>query len=254
MTLQTKAYTLGKGEVYFDQGTGERYFGNTTEFNITIASENLDHFDSDNGIRVKDDSVVLEITRSGSLITDNMSKENLALFFLGELSTVTQTATPVTGETLTTSAKKGFFYQLGKTTANPQGVRGVTAVTVTKAPSTALVLGTDYTLDAASGRVQLLESSVTVVDGDTITCAYTPVANTRDRIATSNSASLTGSLRFISKNPKGIQRDMYIPNVTLRPEGDFALKGDDWQTAGFSVEIGQNANQAAIYIDGRPAS
>lgn len=254
MALETKSYTLGKGRVYFDQGDGERYFGNTTEFNINIASENLDHFDSDEGIRTKDDSVVLEITRGGTLVSDNISDENLALFFLGNVTTVTQTATPVTAETLTTTAKKGYYYQLGKTTANPQGVRGVTAVTITKSPSTPLVLNTDYTLDTASGRIQILETGSIVTDGDTILAAYTPVANSRSRVVTSNSASLTGSLRFEGRNPKGKQRDIYIPNVTLRPDGDFALKGDDWQTLGFSVEIGQNANQAAIYIDGRPAS
>jgi hypothetical protein len=252
MALENKAYTLGKGEVYFDQGAGERYFGNTTEFNITIESEVLDHFDSDNGIRTKDDSVVLEITRNGTLTTDNMSKENQALFFLGDLSTVTQVATPVVDESIT-DIVKGYFYQLGKTTVNPQGVRGVTAVTVTKAPSTALVLNTDYTLDATLGRIQILETSVTVANGDDLLIDYTPVANTRDRIATNSSASLTGSLRFIAKNPKGNQRDFYIPKVTLRPTGDFALKGDDWQAASFSVEIGQNSGQSAIYIDGRPA-
>lgn len=252
MALETKSYVLGKGEVYFDQGQGERYFGNTTEFNITIESENLDHFDSDNGIRVKDDSVVLEITRGGSLITDNISKENMALFFLGELSTVTQVATPVVDEAIN-DVKKGYFYQLGKTTANPQGVRGVTAVTVTNAPSTTLVLDIDYTLNATLGRIRILETSVTVVEGDDLLVDYTPVANSRDRITSSNAASLTGSLRFIAKNPKGPQRDFYLPSVTLRPEGDFALKGDDWQVAGFAVEINQNAGQAAIYIDGRPA-
>lgn len=247
-----KSYVLGKGEVYFDRGDGERYLGNTTEFNITIESENLDHFDSDNGIRVKDDSVVLEITRSGSLITDSISKENQALFFLADVSTVTQVATPVVDEPIN-DVKKGYFYQVGKTTSNPQGVRGMTAVTVTKAPATALVAGTDYVLDTALGRLQILESSVTIVDGDDLLVDYTPTANTRSRIATSNLASLTGSLRFIAKNPKGTQRDFYIPNVTLRPEGDYALKGDEWQQLGFSVEIGQNAGQAAIYIDGRPA-
>lgn len=247
-----KKYVLGKGEVYFDQGSGERYLGNTTEFNITIESENLDHFDSDNGIRVKDDSVVLEITRTGSLITDDISKENLALFFLGDVSTVTQVATPVVDEQIN-DVKKGYFYQIGKTTANPQGVRNVGSVTVTKAPSTSLVLNTDYTLDTALGRIRILDSSVTVVDGDDLLVDYTPAAVSRDRVTTSNSASLTGSLRFVAKNPKGTQRDMYIPNVTLRPEGDFALKGDDWQSMGFALEINQNAGQAAIYIDGRPA-
>jgi hypothetical protein len=253
MALETKSYTLGKGEIYFEQaGTGERYIGNSTEFNITIESENLDHFDSDNGIRVKDDSVVLEITRTGSLITDNMSKENLALFFLGDISTVTQTATPVVAGPLASSAVKGYFYQIGKSTANPQGVRGVTGVAVKKG-ATSLVLDTDYTLDAALGRVRILETSVTVLAGDVLTVDYTPAANTRERISTSNSASLDGSIRFVAKNPKGTQRDIYIPKVTLRPTGDFATKGDDWQQVGFAVEIGQNEGQSAIYIDGRPA-
>jgi len=252
MALETKAYTLGKGEVYFDQGSGERYLGNTTEFNITIESENLDHFDSDNGIKTKDDSVVTQITRNGTLTTDNMSKENVALFFLADVSTVTQLATPVVDEQIN-NIKKGYFYQLGKTVSNPQGVRNVSSVTVTKAPATNLVLNTDYTLDAALGRIQLLESSVTLTDLDDLLVDYTPAANTRDRIATSSAASLTGSIRFVSKNPKGTQRDFYIPKVTLRPSGDFALKGEDWQSASFSVEIGENTGQAAIYIDGRPA-
>lgn len=251
MALETKAYTLGKGEVYFDQGSGERYLGNTTEFNITVESENLDHFDSDNGVRTKDDSVVLEITRSGTLTTDNMSKENVALFFLADVSTVTQVATPVVGEALN-DVVKGYYYQLGKTTGNPQGVRNVSAVAVKKGV-TVLVLNTDYTLDAALGRVRILETSVTVLALDDLTVDYTPAANTRERVATNNSASLTGSLRFIAKNPKGTQRDFYIPNVTLRPTGDFALKGDDWQSASFAVEIGQTTGLSAIYIDGRPA-
>lgn len=252
MALETKAYTLGKGEVYFDQGNGERYLGNTTEFNITIESENLDHFDSDNGIKTKDDSVVTQITRNGTLSTDNMSKENVALFFLADVSTVTQVATPVVGESIV-DIKKGYFYQLGKTLSNPQGVRNVSSVVVKKAPSTVLVLNTDYTLDAALGRIQLLESGVTLTNLDDLLIDYTPAANTRDRIATSSAASLTGSIRFVSKNPKGNQRDFYIPKVTLRPSGDFALKGEDWQSASFSVEIGENTGQAAIYIDGRPA-
>lgn len=252
MAQEAKSYTLGKGEVYFDQGNGERYLGNTPEFNISIESENLDHFDSDHGIRTKDDSVVLEITRSASLVTDNMSAENVALFFLGDISVFTQVATPVVGGALTTNATPGYFYQIGKTTANPQGVRGVTAVLVKKGATT-LVLNTDYTLDATLGRIKLIEPGITVIKGDTLTVDYTPVANTRDRITSNNATSLSGSLRFIAFNPRGKNRDFYIPSVILRPTGDFALKGDDWQQAGFSVEIGELAGQAAIYIDGRPA-
>lgn len=249
---QYKQYTLGKGEVYFDDGFGERYFGNTTEFNVTIESESLDHFDSDSGIRTKDDSVVLEVNRTGAITTDNVSDENVQLFLLADKSTVTQVATPVVDEAIN-DIKQGRFYQLGKTTNNPQGVRNVSAVTVTKAPSTTLTLNTDYTLDAALGRIYIIEGSVAATDDSDLLVDYTPAANSRTRIATNNNASLEGSLRFIAKNPKGENRDWYFPQVVLRPQGDFALKGEDWITMGFAVEIGAPSGQSAIYVDGRPA-
>lgn len=249
-----KKYTLGKGEVYFDKdGEGERYIGNTTVFNVTIESETLDHFDSDQGIRTKDDSVVLEVNRTGSITTDNISKENLALFLMADMLTITQTATPVVDEAIG-AVKQGRFYQLGKTSANPQGVRGVTAVTVTIDPDgtpTAAVLDTDYTLDAALGRIYIIEGGG-IADDDELEVDYTPVANSRTRVATNNAASLSGSLRFVSKNPKGDQNDWYMPQVTLRPEGDFALKGDEWIVMNFAVEIGAPTGQSAIYVDGRP--
>jgi len=62
------------------------------------------------------------------------------------------------------------------------------------------------------------------------------------------------ALRFISTNPRGPRRDVYIPKITLSPNGDWALKGDDWQTLGFNLKIGKNTGQSAIYIDGRPAA
>jgi hypothetical protein len=245
-----KDYTLGKGEVYFDNGTGERYLGNTTVFNVTVESETLDHFDSDEGIRVKDDSTILEVNRTGTITTDNISIENVALFLMGDMSTVTQAATPVVDEEID-GVLEGRFYQLGKTTNNPQGVRGVTAVTVEIAPSTLAVLNTDYTLDAAMGRIYIVEGGA-IDDGDDLLVSYTPVANSRQRVATNNNASLSGALRFIAKNPKGTSRDWYMPQVTLRPEGDFALKGDDWIAMNFAVEIGAPSGQSAIYVDGRP--
>lgn len=252
-------YVLGRGELYFDPflsgtttKTGERYIGNTTELNINIESDKLDHFNSDKGIREKDRSVILELRRQGNFTTDNMATENLAMFLLGDVSTVTQTSGSVTGEGIA-DVIKGRYYQLGATTSNPQGVRGVSAVTVKKGAS-ALVLDTDYSLDAALGRIRILEGSSTVSNGDDLTVDYTRAANTRSRIVTGASAEIKGALRYISYNPEGEQRDVYIPYALITPNGDLAMKGEEWQQASFNIEIQKlDSNTAAIYVDGRPA-
>lgn len=261
--MDTKNYVLGRGKLFIDpfasgtkNKTGERYFGNTTEFNITAESESLDHFDSDQGVRTKDDSVILELNRTGSLTTDNISEENAALFILGEVSDVAQTADPVVGEAIGDGGVPlpGRYYQLGSTSTNPQGVRDVGSVTVTidpgGTPATA-VLDTDYTLDAELGRIYIIEGGA--FDGvKDASVDYTPVANTRKRVTTSAAASVEGALRFVAYNAKGKQKDVYIPYVTLRPSGDWALKGDDWQNMAFTVEVGELPGMAAMYIDGRP--
>lgn len=257
-----KNYVLGRGKLYFDpfepgtkNRTGERYLGNTTEFNMTIESESLDHFDSDQGVRTKDDSVILELTRTASLTTDNISEENAALFLLGDVSDVEQTADPVTSESLGTPLPDRY-YQLGVTDSNPQGVRNVSAVTVTIDPngtSSEAVLDTDYELDEEMGRIYILVDGA--IDGETeVEVDYTPEANSRRRVTTSASASVEGAVRFVSFNAKGKQKDVYIPYVTLQPTGDWALKGDDWQNMAFSAEIGELPGMAALYIDGRPAA
>ncbi len=76
--LGGKNYVLGRGKVYVDRypqnaimsaatvGEGERYIGNTPEFNTNSTSEDLDHYDSDAGVRTKDDSVQLSFDRAGS--------------------------------------------------------------------------------------------------------------------------------------------------------------------------------------------
>lgn len=260
MAEVTKNYVLGRGKLFFDpfvsntkNKTGERYLGNTTEFALTLESDKLDHFGSDEGVKVKDDSVLLELNRSGSLTTDNISKENIALFLLADVNTVTQAATPVVNEALGV-LKPGRYYQLGATSGNPSGVRGVSSVTVTIDPAgsaTSAVLNTDYTLDAALGRIYVVEGGA--FDGvKNAEVDYTPTANTRTQVVTNASASIEGALRFISFNAKGEQVDVYMPYVTLTPSGDWSLKGDDWQNMSFDVEVGELAGYAAIYVDGRP--
>lgn len=261
-------YTLGRGRIYFarrdslDRLGGERYLGNTPEFNANFESETLDHFSSDRGIREKDASVILQINRTGNLITDNISPENVALFFFGSEAPLTVAETTVADEQVGVTGigvEKGMFYQLGQTTNNPSGARGVVYPGVVGPPDTQFVLkkgvtvlvhGTDYTLDADLGRIEILETSVTVEEGDVLTATYTVAASTRKRII-SGSAPIEGALRFVAVNPTGDNIDYFMPSVKLSPNGDYALKSDEWQQIPFNVEILKPEDMEAVYADGR---
>ena len=249
-------YTLGRGEIHFGQfktGTqvprGERYFGNTPEYGITAEQENLDHYSSDEGVRKKDESVLLQLDYAGSLTTDHISPENMAIFFLGE--SMIQTTVAATAQAFSFEGiEQGMTYQLGTSDANPSGVRQVSNVALTGGAATA-VAGVDYVLDPVLARITILEGSTVLANGSTLAGTYDVDASTRERVI-SKATTVEGSLRFIAKNPTGKNIDYFMPWVKITPNGDFAIKADEWQTLPFTLEILKKGNLEAIYMDGRP--
>ncbi|MEL4071753.1 hypothetical protein WKW50_16535 [Ochrobactrum sp. GPK 3] len=253
--------TLGRGELWFDRfkegtktRTGERYIGNSPEFNATIESETLDHYDSDHGINEKDESVTTQTNRSGSMITDNISPENQALFFFGSSSALTIAAATVSGEVVG-PVIAGLTYQLGMTDANPSGARNIdesTPIVVTDAGSAGTTYdeGDDYTFNYALGRLTIVAGGA-IPAGATIEVDYATLEHKRDRVV-SGSESVSGALRYIAFNPVGKNYDWYMPYVKISPNGDFSVKGDEWQQIPLSIEILKLSPKEAIYIDGRP--
>lgn len=249
-------YTLGRGKVYLGRETtydqfsqvGERYCGNSPALSINMEAATLDHFSSDGGINELDGSVTTQINRSGTLQFDDISADNLVLFFLGNKVAVQQTAVAVAGETIT-NVLPGLFYQLGATAANPQGVRGVTAVTV-KTGTTTHEAGTDYEVDPDTGRI-FIEAGGAIAAGATITVGYTPIASVRDRVI-SGSTPIRGRLRYVEDNPAGLNRTFLLPLVEITPNGDFDLKGDGWRNMPFNLKVLKRSGMEAVYIDGIP--
>lgn len=263
--LGGKNYTLGRGRVFFDRfapnvvvtaltrGDGERYIGNTPEFSTTSESEDLEHFDSDGGVRTKDASVQLTLNRSGSMVCDNIDGENVALYFLGQATTLVQAAATGIIDNFV-AAKQKRMYQLGVTTGNPSGVRNVTNVVVTTGAGFATVVTAsgNYQVDEVRGRIYIEDGSV--IDDEDIRVTFDVSASNRERIV-SGSSSVYGSLRFIADNPTGPNRDYFLPYVKLAPDGDYSLKGDEWQQMGFTFEILKKAsNVEAMYIDNQPVA
>lgn len=254
-TPDGKNYALGRGKLFFAMfavGTlavanGQRYFGNTPEFSTTSESEELEHFDSDNGVNIKDDSVTLSNTRSGSFATDNISMDNVAMFFLGEKASFTQVAAPAQSSTFV--AKRGRYYQLGVTEANPLGARNVTITNVT-ANAVAIDpgdLAANIEIDLALGRIYIETDAPDIADDDALVVTFDIGAYTQTRMI-SSSNEIVGELYFECTNPKGELVDYFWPYVKISPNGDFNLKsGDDWMSIPFNIEFLKKDGMETVY-------
>ncbi|MDN5863066.1 MAG: hypothetical protein L0H19_06430, partial [Salinisphaera sp.] len=132
----------------------------------------------------------------------------------------------------------------------------VSSVVVTVAPSTVMVEGTDYEVDAELGRVYLIPAGG-INDGDSLELDYTPAAVSIEQITSSNLEAISGRFRFVAANTEGDNRDVVIPLATIRPNGDQALKsGPDRTTImelSFELGIETLGTLAQIYMNGRPA-
>ena len=252
---------LGKGKVYLRSrdpnaldlafASGERFVGNAPELNLTSETESLDHFTSTGGIRQKDKTVTLEVTRNGVLTTDNVDKDNLAMFFLGSNSVYSQAGGAVSDEII--SVEPGFYYQLGETSSDPRGNRNVSVVVVgdDAVPTTTYVEGTDYTIDLVSGRLYIIEGGSIVAQD--IYVDYTAAVETSEQII-SGSQEFVGAIRYIADNPEGADHDVYMPYVKLTPNGDYSLVSDEWSQLSFNIEVLKlNSTTPSVYIDGRAA-
>ncbi len=258
MGLNIGNQTLGRGKVYFstfNTGThtpsGWRFIGNVPAFNLNVSQSKLDHYSSTGGVKIKDQSVVLQTDITGSMTLDDINNENLSLFFLGSQSIVTQTSATSQTESFV-SVKQGYTYKLGLTTNNPTGVRSISNVSVTVGGS-AKTLGTDYTYDATRGYLQIVEGG-TIADNATIAVTYDRAAKSRNQFI-SGSTQIEGAVWFESFNPKGQTNDFLFPYVRLGPNGDFNLLSDDqWQQLPLTAEILADTaySKAAIYCDGQP--
>lgn len=234
-------YVVGRGKLYFTSfitGTktlvgGARYLGNSPELSLSQSEEKLDHYSSDYGIKVKDASVSLQNDMSGSFSLDDISAENLALFFRGSVG-----AAVIAGGAGTTTADAvlGSYVQLGLTAGNPIGARNVSAVVVTKLPATVVAMAGNYEVDAVTGRVFILENAANIVDGDDLSIAFTAAAGTEEVIISAGT-TIEGRMEFIAANAAGENRDYIWPYVQVSPDGDFSLKGDEWQTMSFTLEV-----------------
>jgi hypothetical protein len=162
------------------------------------------------------------------------SAYNAAIVLMGTLQeTYSQAATAVVGEPLTTSAVKGAYYKFAK--LGPH-----TSITIKQAAAT-LVLNTDYEVtDPDLGIIHLLESSVTVTNGSTITADYTPTAYAAGavpEVLAGESSTVEGSFLFVGDPSTGPRMMVEVWKVSFTPDGAFGLISDEFADVGMQGSV-----------------
>lgn len=235
--MDTTSLVLGSGEVYFDrflpgtrQGTGERYIGNTTMFQIKRDVGAVESRKSRGGVAAKDFKDVIAESTMISLTTDNMNAENMADWFSAS-PTVDAIPTPTSGvETFT--VKAGYAHQIGLTDYPMIGARNLYAPVV----SIGGVVNTEVRVDAALGRVYV-PLSLSALNGQTATVSYETRPTSAAIRLTSTSAPVRGALRYIARNNRGKNQNYYFPHVLLTPRDQLDLKGSEWQHITFDADV-----------------
>lgn len=244
---------LGRGEVYFEPfidgtrvGDGERYIGNTTTFQISRSVSRLERFTSYKGQQVEREGAVTSENHTVQFITDNISIENVGLWYGKETSKSTFTGINAVTEQIL--VRQNRFYQLGKS-YQPLGTRYVENVKVKLGGVTISAAG-NWDVDKAFGRLQILTGAPDIPNGSTIDVTF-EWRTVQSETANSHTRDLFGSLRFIATNVAGPLRNYYFPFVRLSPRGSIDLKGDEWQQMPFEAEAMRLTPMTEqVYLDG----
>ena len=127
--------TLGCGTGYFapfdanNRPLGQLDLGELTDCVLNGTSNNVKFISKRSAVAVVVSSAITDVEFGGSFTSRSMSDENLALFFAGTASTVSQTGATVSAERIY-NAQSNRHYQIGVSSTNLTGVRNVTSVTV----------------------------------------------------------------------------------------------------------------------------
>lgn len=239
-TTQTADYNLGRGRVYIselDSSTGlplsYRDLGNCPAFSLSVDVEELIHQSSREGLRTVDKRLVISQTVNLSFTLEELSAENLSLFFSGAVEEATNpTVAGLTAYNITTDAVLGRWYPIYDSST---GIRALnidaTNLSLEADPSgsaTAMVEDTDYTVDEKMGMIFLLSTASNVSAGDTVEVTLAADAGAAGTVTQTRGVSRSGkdfALKFIGVNPADNDQEFEVElhSVQVNADGDFSL-------------------------------
>lgn len=155
-------------------------------------------------------------------VCNEFSVQNLALVLMGEGLYYTQSATTVSGESLSSAAKLGAYYKLA--------LRSASSIELTQGTVT-LTADTDYTVvDSTLGLVRLLPTG-SATAGGTLTAGYVAAAvtgTTQPRIAQFTKSEILGTMLFRGDASSGLSYDGRWWKCSVKPQGELPLIQDEF--------------------------
>jgi len=239
--MGVESYTIGRGKLLFkpDGYTGGfEDLGNCPDFKITIATDKKEHVSSRAGLQVKDLEIITKQTATGSFTLDEPNIENIKRFIMSDTGgSETQTSgNDSTAQSFT--ADLDHWINLGK--------KNLTSVVVKDSTdTTTYVEGTDYVLDKDAGLLMCL-STGSIVDNSTIHVTRTWGTATIQKAYAAKTTTVKGHVWFVG-NPASGRKLEVKGYVSLSPEGDLSLIGDDWMKFGFKMEFTANSSYTGLF-------
>ena len=241
---------LGRGKLYFDRfltntttKTGELDMGNVTSLEITPTVQIKEKYESMDPASLLYARGVTRQDTKVKVTGDEFSLANLAVAILGTQAQLVQSSvsTVTAGAVAPTTAVNGAWY--------PTGYRNIT-VTDAKMGSTAGVLGTDYNVDAVTGRIQVFTTGAWSAMSAAITWDGSAAATTYNIVQGSTVGTVDGYLRFIGAPIKGPTFEVECWHVSFTPTGNLGFIADEfgnWTLEGLLIADQINHPTEPVY-------
>lgn len=247
----TDRYWRGQGACYIsdrDPVTGQptggfRFLGNVPMLKVGLTTQEVKHQESYTGQQLTDLKIETSKEATINIQLESFDKDNLALALFG-------TSTLIAGATVSGETLIGY---VGKTTPLAN-INLTTFTSLTNAGgTTTYVLGTDYTVNLATGSISIPRTGSTITDGSSLRANY--VCGNSEKVSAFTKVNKEYWLRFEglntaeSNNP--VVLDMYRTRFMPTKELSLIMNDQNLSSLELDGEILYDAKQPDTTADGR---
>lgn len=239
--------SLGRGELFFnalidDVYQGEKSLGNAPAITITPEIEELEHVSSLEGLNKVDVKIVTSLKLIVTAKLEEFNQDNIEMIFLGEKTTIEQTADSVTDEEHTVK-EFDAYYKLEYRKVSSVVVKDSTGVTTYTEDD-------DYEVDAKIGRVKILSGGSGGIEADDVLkISYSYADLELPAVKLAEKTKVEGSIRFLGDPAYGPEFELYIPKASVSADGEMPLISTEWASMGIRAEALIETDTEVLMID-----